>query len=578
MLNSMPLNSGPLNALGGAGEAPGPIVIGPGSGTDPGGSSVNCGFVWRWAATLAGVDVSSTLTGPVTISGEEDGDMVATFALYLGPDPVTIGDYTGSAVTFDFVVIGDPIISDRRFTGWLVQPRFDVLTRVLSCTATTRLEDTFEAKSIAEIDAFVGGQWSADVFEETAGRSRWEYAKERLSTRPASLCAGRDGLPRIVNWFPASISYEFAPGSIVYQSLDISLATLSDTTNVIEVELDYRYSRYRERRQSYSWLHPGTSGNTSIDGFIAWKADSTELPDIDLVTEAVESAGWFITTADWFRLPGSIPTGPGSPWRNLNTDLLLGADFSAAIRWSQRAVESYRFRLTVESAVAAVGEVIARERVVLDTSTDADSLWESSRTGTAAGFDEGPRRDQARLESAMNTSLARARVQLLAAHRGNEGIWQVPLAHALGVDRGQRLLLSDTGTLTGTVVSLTEEADQETGSALLTIGLAVSGGDAEAIADALTLPEAPEFVDLPGPSVAPELPTQLIKDPSSPPYDEELPGFAGSYSIGTWDPADRYPRRFAIDTPEIPDQWRDEITAERAVVYRVAPPVDALEI
>ncbi|MBL4833660.1 MAG: hypothetical protein JKY26_06750 [Pseudomonas sp.] len=565
MLNSQPLNSGPLNSAGVSGSTT--TVIEPGAG-----------FIWRWAATLAGVDVSANLTGPVNISSEEEGDRVATFALYLGPDAVTIGDYTGQAVTIDFVLAGDPDVSTRLFTGSLVQPEFDVLTRVLSCNATTRLADTVEAMTLEQIDALVGGLWSVDVFEETAGRSRWDYAQERLSTRAASLCAGRDGLPRIVQWFPPSIAYEFAPGSTIYQSLDISLATLSDTTNVVELELDYRYSRYRERTQNYSWLHPETGGNTSIDGFIAWKADSTELPDIEMVTDAVESVNWFITTATWFRLPGDITTGPGSPWYNKNIDLLLGADFGTAFRWSQRAVEAYRFRLEVSEAVAAVGEVITRKRVVLDTDTDADGLWEQSQSGTAAGFDEGPRRDQARLEAAVMTALYECDAELKQASRGNRVSWQVPLAHALGVDHGQRIKLSDQANISGTVAELNARGDQESGAALLTITLAVSQGDAQAVADTLTVPEAPVFVDDPPPTVNGTLGTQLIKSSGDPAYDDTQPGFAGSYSIGTWNPSDRYPRRFSIDVPEIPEQWRDEITAERSVVYRVAPPVDLLEI
>ncbi len=570
MLNSLPLNSAPLNSV--AVDDSQTITL------QPGGS-----FTWRWAATLAGIDVSASLAGPVRIEAVEDGDRVATFDLWLGLDPVTIADYTGMAVTLDFVVLGDPVLAVRLFTGSLVQPEFDVLTRVLSCTATTRLADTTEALTIEQIDALVGGQWSVDVFEETAGRSRWDYAQERLSTRTASLCAGRDGQPRIVDWFPASIAYEFAPGSTVYQSLDISLASLSDTTNVVELELDYRYSRYRERAQSYSWLNPETGGNTSIDGFIAWKADSTELPDIEMVTDAVESAGWFITGADWFRLPGDITTGPGSPWYNSDLDLLLGADFTTAFRWSQRAVEAYRFRLEVAAAVAAVGEVITRDRVVLDTDTSADALWESSRDDPAAGagddpVDQLPRRDQPRLDLATNTALSRANAQLLQAQRGNRVSWQEPLAHALGVDIGQGIRLADWASVTGAVVALTYEGDQQTGWAMLTLTLAVSRGDAEAIADVLAPPDPPEFSDVAAPTVDALLPTQLIKDPSSPPYDEDLPGFAGSYSIGTWNPADRYPRRFAIEAPEIPEQWRDEITAERAVVIRVAPPVDVLEM
>src|SRR5690554_1328982 len=317
MLNSYPLNSLPLNSLPHAGGSEdGPVVISPGAS-----------FAWTLQVVLGCVDVTDQLTGAVRIECAEDGDSVATFALWLGDGPVDALGYTGLPVSIDFIVSGDPAISSRRFTGSLVQPTFDVVTRVLTCEATTRLADAVEAMAIPAIDALVGGLWSDDVFEPVAGRSRWDYAQERLSTRPASLSADRDGNPRISPWHQNGVHWEFAPGSTLYESVDVSLAALSETTNVVELELDYRYSRYRQRNQSYSWVNPITGGNMSIDGFIAWKADSTELPDIEMIVGAVDSAGWFLTSATWYRLPGDITEGPGSPWYNKNTDLLLGADF-----------------------------------------------------------------------------------------------------------------------------------------------------------------------------------------------------------------------------------------------------------
>jgi hypothetical protein len=580
VINSQPFNSGPMNSFQSAAAAPeSPAVV-----IDPG-----QGFVWRWVATLGGVDVSDKITGQVRIEAQEDGDMIAALNLWLGDEPVSIYSYTGQALVLDFVVLGDPAVSSRRFTGQLVQPEFDVLTRVLACTGTTRLIGTFEAKQIAEIDQFVGGSWSVDVFEETAGRSRWDYTKERMSTRTAGLSADRFGQPRITPWYSPAIAYEFSPGSTIYQSLDVALASLSEATNTIELEIDYRFPRYRQRNMSYSWAIPDAGGSDGVGGLVNWlEAGSSELPDIDMITEAVQSSGWFLAAADWQRLPGTTTLPDGSAWINNFLDLLLGADLSSAIRWAQRAVERYIVRLEVTASVASVGAVIARDRIVLDTETDSDRLWEQSGEPAIIGsvvtsgdypVDSLPRRDQARLDLAADTGLSRARAQLLAAQRGNIVSWQVPMAHALGVDVGQRQRLSDQGaTVTGTVVALTEEADTETGSALLTISIAVSQGDASAIADVLQLPSAPAFNDDTAPTISGILPTQIIQDQSSPLYDEALPGFSGSYAIGTWNPADRYPRRFAVPTPEIPAQWRDEIVAEQPVVIRIAPPVDELEV
>ncbi|PKM30236.1 MAG: hypothetical protein CVV07_07410 [Gammaproteobacteria bacterium HGW-Gammaproteobacteria-11] len=563
MFNAYPLNTVPLNGLAVTDAAePVPVV--------QGGS-----FAWSLVLYLGGEDYTDRLTGALRVMRAEDGDSVFSFALWLGPDPVDVAAFTGAPVYMDFVVQGDPQVSVRRFTGYLVQPEFDVLSRVLVCEATTRLAASVEAMEFDAIDLLVGGWWSADVFEAREGRSRWDYAQERLSTRAASLNVTMQGAPRITPWHPAGISYSFGPGTTVYQSLDVALASLVDTVNVVELELDYRYSRYRQRSQNYTWRHPANT-------FEFWRMDSTELPDIPMVIEAVESAGWFVTSAAWYRLPGDLPDLP-SPWYNKNTDLLLGCDVGASLRWSQRVIEAYRLRVEVTAAVDAVGEVIKRNRVVLDTDTDTDRIWESTRFGVAteAGddpVDALPRRDQVRLDAAVSTALRRASVELLSAQRGNRVTWQVPLAHALGVDLGQRLSLSDEASITGTVVELNDDLDIETGAALLTITLAVSRGASAAVADPLVVPAAPEFVDDFSPGVTVAQPTQLGLRADSPLYDPELPGFAGPYSIGNGDPALRYPRRFALDTPEIPAQWRDENTAEQLVVYRVAPPVDELEI
>ena len=570
MFNAYPLNAVPLNGLGSSGIVT--QIIEPGSS-----------FSWSPRLLLDGDDVTDQLLGAIVVDRSESGDAVASFQLWLGTAPVSIGSYSGRSVVIDIILHGEPEVVSRRFTGQLVQPEFDVVSRVLSCEANTRLAENVEAMSIAAIDTLVGGLWSPDVFEDVAGRSRWDYAQERLSTRTASLNADRYGVPRITPWHIDAVHYEFAPGSTVHESVDVGLATLSDAVNVYELELDYRYTRYRQRRQSYTWRHTGTGGNMSLAGFNAWRADSTELPDVDMITEAVNSAGWYLSSSTWYRLYGDLPDLP-QPWYNKNTDLLLGADFSASIRWSQRAVEKYTVRLEVADSVAAVGEVIERGRVVLDTDTENDRLWDESTGDLVAAVTDAPidqlqRRDPERLAAAFDCAVSAGVATLCAAQRANVVTWQVPLAHALAIDFGHRLRLRDQGAdVTGMVVMLTEEMDTQTGTALLTIGIAPSLGAATAIGDIPVLPDPPEFEDQPGPVMPGSLPTQIGLRIDSPPYDEELPGFAGNYSIGNGDPADRYPRRFAIDTPEILEQWRNEIEAAVVVTYSIAPPADTLEL
>ena len=240
----------------------------------------------------------------------------------------------------------------------------------------------------------------------------------------------------------------------------------------------------------------------------------------------------------------------------------------------------------VEAAVASVGQVVERDRIVLDTDSDNDRNWEGSRP-TSPILNNGdpleslPVRDQARLDAAMQVGIARAAASVTKAQRSNLVSWDIPLAHALGVDVGQGLrLINRNAVVTGAAEQVTDELNLETGAAIRTIEISTSRGAADAISDALAIPVPPEFVDEPMVPSPGALPTQLGFRSTAPEYDEELPGFAGNYSVpdANENTLERYPRRFIVDTPEIPASWRDEITAERAVTYRLAPPIDQLEL
>ena len=95
------------------------------------------------------------------------------------------------------------------------------------------------------------------------------------------------------------------------------------------------------------------------------------------------------------------------------------------------------------------------------------------------------------------------------------------------------------------------------------------------VTDPLTPPAS---VDEPQPDPvfdSTSLPTQLGNRPDSPPYDDELLGFAGNYSFGS---GEQYPRRFEIEASEIAEDLRDERVVPIERVYRVAIPNDLLEL
>ncbi|EML7529479.1 hypothetical protein R5920_006739, partial [Pseudomonas aeruginosa] len=294
----------------------------------------------------------------------------------------------------------------RRFTGRVTQPAWNPVRRVLDVSCTDQLQQRVEAMEIAAVDALVGGAWSADVFEPVDGRSRWDYAQERLTSVTGSLDCSPYGALRVTSWLSVAPAYEFGQGSTVYGSLAVELADLSSQTNRVEIECDYRFSRLWQLNASYGWQHPGTGNAVGEAGFCNWRGDDTELPDVEMITSATESSGQTLFYATWYPLP---PTGvycnPPAAWVNNFTELLLGGNWIAGRRWVQSVTERYRLVMEVQPSVAATGPIVGRQRASFEIESDKAERWESDPiTGGSTGHDD--EKDGNRRLSALNCLLA----------------------------------------------------------------------------------------------------------------------------------------------------------------------------
>ncbi|HBP2112095.1 TPA: hypothetical protein L5W84_006502, partial [Pseudomonas aeruginosa] len=425
-------------------------------------------------------------------------------------------------------------------------------------------------------DALVGGAWSADVFEPVDGRSRWDYAQERLTSVTGSLDCSPYGALRVTSWLSVAPAFEFGQGSTVYGSLAVELADLSSQTNRIEIECDYRFSRLWQLNASYGWQHPGTGNAVGEAGFCNWRGDDTELPDVEMITSATESSGQTLFYATWYPLP---PTGvycnPPAAWRNDFTELLLGGNWIAGRRWVQSVTERYRLVMEVQPSVAATGQIVGRQRASFEIESDKASGWESDPiTGGSTGHSD--EKDDNRRLSALNCLLAQGATTLIAAHRGTTVTWDVPTSMILPIDLVHTLRLADQGArAVGKCRRIVDRFDLASGSALTTISIAVMRGGGGA-ADPL-VPPAGSSDPVSPPSGGGQLSTQLGGRNGSPAYDDEADGFAGNWS--NRDPgAELFPRRFSLTANDIPETYRDEHAPEIAATYRVAVPDDVLEM
>lgn len=579
-----PLNVEPLASIP-SGDGPiEPVVIQPVQS-----------MIWAPRLMLNGVDSSHLLSGAVRIQREEGARCIADADLQFEGEPVNPSTYQGQAAELWFRLwVEDAWVDTLCFKGQITGPNFNLQTRVLSCECSDRLNELVEVMDIAAIDTLTGGYWSADVFEAVEGRSRWDYASERMSTIPASLQFSVEGELQVTPWAATSPAFIVPVGAALYESIEWLPVELSERINVVEVEADYRFSRLRQRHQPFSWEHPDWYGVSVIDGFcLTWYHDSTEMTDIEMVTDASEGAGYqAILDPAWERLP---PTGDGDqcsppvPWINKYPDFLVRATWTSAMRWVQPVTEKYTLRVEAPASIAQAGEVVDRERMAVESESDrADSFEDAAFTGPepdavqdALGDWVVDLREQSRLSTGVECLLNVSKVKILAGHRGNRFVHQLPTADALGIRLEHTIRFEDEVlgrpiSCIGKVCSITHEWDLDSGSAITTLQLAVSQGGGD-INDPLGVPPAPNSTpagEVPTPIV---LPTQLSGHVDSPPYDDDLPGFSGNYANYNSE-QERFERRFDIKAPEIPEDHRDEYEAPATQTYRVAVPTDHLEL
>ncbi|MDH4566186.1 hypothetical protein E8E95_05795 [Pseudomonas sp. BN414] len=590
-LNGSELNAVELNGASAGRSAPvDPVIIVP-----------VVSVIWTARLLLNGVDVSDLLAGAARIERDEGADALADFSLLLDAGPVNPASYTGQSVELYYRDwVGGAWREELCFKGWIIRPQFTLQTSVLACECSDRRQEIVEAMDIVAIDALTGGSWSADVFEPVDGRSRWDYAMERMSTRAASLQCSVEGELQVTPWASRPATFVIPAGMVLDGSLEWVPVELNDRINVVEVAADYRFIRLRERHQDFLWEHPAVEGVTIIDGFcLTWgREDNTEVPDIVMVESASSSAGYqaVLATANWERVPA---TGSGSlcdppfGWRNDFPDLLLRATWTSAMRWSQRVTEQYTLRVEAPASIAQAGEVISRERIALETESDREAEFEGTEftepdtdaTEDALGDWVVDVREDDRRAAALSCGLAMATATILGGHRGNRFSFQLPTSDTLGIRLEHTLHVQDeilgrSVQCRAKVFSIIHEWDFDSGSALTSIQLAVSQGGG-AITDPLTLPAIPPSTPPGTPSALIILGTQLGSRNSSPIYDDELDGFAGNYTVNDLDinpELEEFPRRFDLTAPEIPEDHRDEYAATQAHTYQLAIPNDLLEL
>lgn len=569
MINGSVINGAPINGAALVAAAPPEYIV------------RGVGYRWRLRLLVGGLDLTAQLTGTPDIDREEGAAGVGGFALYIAPGtPVVPPDWLGQTVSLDYISTTAGITSEARsYTGQIARPVWDPTTRVLSCECSDQLQQRVEALPLEAVESLVGGYWSLDVFEPTEGRSHWDYALERLSTRPASLDCSATGELRVTSWYVTAPHFVFGPGTTIDQSLSLDLAPLSSITNRVEIEFSYRYSRLWQRNQQYTWLHPGTGGSGGIGGFCNWRSGSSDLPTIDMIEDAASGNSQTIITSDYYLLPPTLPDpcGDGSPWINFTGEnLLLGANWTAARRWVQTVTETYSLVLATPAGEGETTRIVQRQAYSFEVADPSAEAWADTPPPPGSADGATDLHDETRRAEAINVALRIGQTEIIAGHRAALLSWDVPASMAMGVDLHHTLELNAHGVhAIGKCQRIAHRFDLLSGQAITTLSIAVMRGGG--VTDPLTLPALLGTVVVPTEDSGDglDMPTQLSGF-LMPPYDDELVGYAGNLDAGGGE--EQFPRRLKVPVDELPASERDEYILTTTQLYRVGIPNNTLEL
>lgn len=573
-MNIFEINGGAINGAAAAGTQP----------------ATAGGLFWRIALSLGGVDWSDRITGQVTVEAEESAARIAEFVLVPEPGVIAVADMVGADVEIDYQVLdsaGTVQATYRLFTGRLDLPDYDMTQQVIRCRASDGLQDRQEGMTQAAIAAEIGGLWSEALFDAEA--DGWTYTQDRLSTQPYAFDLAPDGqTARLTPWAAKALpDFTLTEADFVYDNLAVELLPRRDLTNVVDIAVQYRYQRRRQRNHQLGWAWE-VGGQT---GFCDWFAETTTLPNRTMALDAVQGTGWWLDTISYVHLPpsGFDICGNGAAWvisEELRAELILSFDADIYKRVTQPVTETYELQVRAPQSVTQHGELVATERGSLETDSETDD-WERIEDPT---LPSGGQTDSlgdwildmddtnARI-NAVETGLAVGWTRILSAHRRHRVRLTAPimptldLVHTLRVDTGQLRVQ-------GKMALLRHTLDLDTGRAATDAQVAVSrAGDPTPIqADALTAPAIPDTTPaIPVPSASTALLTQIGGKAASPAYDENKNGYSGNYSV--IEPSGViYPVRLLAETPEIESEVRSNIEATAQATYEVNIPHDLLEI
>lgn len=338
------------------------LSVYPGQTAGPGGQGVGSVVAlpsdrcmqWNLKVYVDGVEVTSRLTGQITIDKERNAAVVASFSLRPADGLVDNYGWVRAPVIIwyeekdsDDVVRLQMVI----FKGIVDTPIYDSSSRVTEFTCTDNLQRVIMSLPRGAVDDLTPrAKWSKYAFDELV--DSWEYLQQRIQTYPYSIGINEQGNLEVREWVPSPTLWEFEENCIIDSSLSVSLANARDIVNVVNVSMEYQYDAFRETVLSLHWQEE----NWYLGREMVWL-----FCYVQMICDAVGSSGGVFVDDPFFNtIPSSrsmISGGVSINFINDGTEL-LALEFKSAIskRYTQSVVNKVNVQLIAPLSVQQVGQ------------------------------------------------------------------------------------------------------------------------------------------------------------------------------------------------------------------------------
>lgn len=531
------------------------------------------------------IDISEYLKDNFHIESEEGTAKVTEFTTMPFSGPISVSNWIGKPVQIEYALQdadGNLIERHLLFQGVVDEPIYDPTTRLTTFTCTDQLQERVESLSRNEINNLIRGYWDSVLFDE--GADNWTYARDQLSTVPASLDLDKEDHFKLTSWqSKAEPDFVFTEDDILYQQTKVQIANRRSLHNQVNIQVQYRYQRLKQRELAYQYRYPLSLCDQLTQG--------ATMPNVEMIQQAVSGTGWGLKGKVDFvnQHPSGVVYCNGvktafSIREELRKYLAREASFTLTKRFNQTVTECYRFQLEAPQSIEQIGQIMHKTGASLEVEADVDAFKADNENGLLEGSlkdEQGDRvlevEDRAHLQNVTATLLNQARTGVLEAHRQNLVTFKTLLQPQL--ERHHTVLL-DTPEVKaqGKVKHIIHECDFNEGSCLTTVTLAVSRTDSEIEVDEGALELPAKVAKLGNPKIHSEvvdLPTRFGGDKASETFDNNWEGYTGNLHLPPG--AEAYPERFSVATPAIEDA-QAPVTYPFSYSYQISIPNELLAL